>query len=167
MPTKVFSLKLSDVKWLWFFSFVIGLTLDIMLIISAGIHYAPSLTLLILIFWTTQIFQQTHLFSAFILGLLFDAILASPLGAHGLLFVLVTFMMLRIRQSFKAFPVWQQSLMIIIYYAIFQGLSWLLLQPTLSASDWVFFALEPIFAGLVWPLVSASLSRFTQKLLFH
>ncbi|KUJ71552.1 rod shape-determining protein MreD [Thiomicrospira sp. WB1] len=167
MTTKVFSLKLSDVKWLWLASFLIGLVLDTMLMISADIHNAPSLTLLILIFWTTQIFEHTHLFSAFILGLLFDAILASPLGAHALLFVLITFMMLRIRQSFKAFPVWQQSMMIVIYYAIFQALSWLLLQPALSGAGWTFYVLEPVFAGLLWPVITMTLARFTQKLLFH
>lgn len=164
---KVFSLKLKDVKWLWLLSIFVALVFDTMILVSAQVHFAPSVTLLVLIFWMTQVFEQTHLLTAFVLGLLFDAILASPLGAHALLFVTLGFMILRVRQSFKAFPIWQQSLIVTLYYGVFQALSWLLLSPNLPGYNALFYFLEPLFAGLLWPFLMALLTRLTQSMLFR
>ncbi|MDX1795092.1 MAG: rod shape-determining protein MreD [Hydrogenovibrio sp.] len=167
MSDKVFSLNFSHVKWLLFISYLIGLIIDSMLNFSFALHFAPPITLLILLFWSSQILNQTHLFTAFILGLLYDASFNTPLGAHALLFITLTFIMLRIRLRFKGYPMWQQSLLVAIYILIFQVLGWFIFHPVLSGIHAYYYWLEPLTILIAWPLVSNIMHSLTQRVVFE
>lgn len=167
MSDKVFSLSFSHVKWLLLFSYLAGLIIDSALNFSFALHYAPPITLLLLLFWSSQILNQTHLFTAFILGLLNDASLNTLLGAHALLFLTVTFFMLRIRLRFRSYPMWQQSIVISTYILFFQVAGWFIFHPTLSGNTVFYYWLEPIFAIALWPLVSNIMQSLTQRALFR
>lgn len=167
MTDKVFSLSFSHVKWLLLFSYLGGLIIDSALNFSFSLHYAPPITLLILFFWSSQILNQTHLFTAFILGLLNDASLNTLLGAHALLFLAVTFFMLRIRLRFKSYPMWQQSIIVAFYIFVFQVAGWFIFHPTLSGNTVYYYWLEPVLALFLWPLVSNIMQSLTQRALFR
>lgn len=167
MTDKVFSLGFSDVKWLLLFSYLGGLVIDSALNFSFALHYAPPITLLLLLFWSSQILNQTHLFTAVVLGLLNDASLNTLLGAHALLFLTVTFFMLRIRLRFKGYPMWQQSMVVSFYVLFFQIAGWFIFHPTLNDSTVYYYWLEPVFAIALWPLVSNIMQSLTQRALFR
>lgn len=167
MSDKVFSLHLSHVKWFLVLSYFVALVLDSMITLSFNLNFIPSFTLLILLFWSTQILNQTHLFTAFLLGLLTDASLQTALGAHGLIFLSITFLMLRARLRFKGYPLWQQSLIITMYFFIYQIVSWVLFQPALSDNAFIYYWVEPIIAGLLWPLISGFMHSLTHRTVFN
>ncbi len=166
MSDKVFSLRVSDIKWLLLFSYLLSIVLDNMMILSFKINFIPYLTVLMLLFWTTQILDKTHLLSAFLLGLIFDASLNTPLGAHSLIFITLTFLMLRSRLRFKGYPLWQQSLIIGTYIALFQVMNWFLFHPVLVGHDLLYFWSEPFIAALIWPFFSTVMQRLTQRFVF-
>ncbi|WP_024851685.1 rod shape-determining protein MreD [Hydrogenovibrio kuenenii] len=167
MTDKVFSLGFSDVKWLLLFSYLGGLVIDSALNFSFALHYAPPITLLLLLFWSSQILNQTHLFTAVVLGLLNDASLNTLLGAHAILFLTVTFFMLRIRLRFKGYPMWQQSIVVAFYVLFFQVAGWFIFHPALDNQTIYYYWLEPVFAIALWPLVSNIMQSLTQRALFR
>lgn len=167
MSDKVFSLSVVHVKWLLILSYLTALVADSMLNFSFALHFAPPITLLLLLFWSSQILNQTHLFTAFLLGLLNDASLSTTLGAHALLFLTVTFFMLRIRLRFRSYPMWQQSIIIAFYILIFQVAGWFIFHPNLEGNTIYYYWLEPILAIFLWPLTSSIMQSLTQRALFR
>lgn len=167
MTEKVFSLQLQDIKWLFFLSYLVAIVIDNMMILSLDIQFMPSLTLLTLFYWTTQVLYKSHLFSAFVLGLAFDTALNTPLGAHSLIFLTTTFLMLRSRLRFKSYPMWQQSMIIGSYILLFQIMSWFIFSPKLLETTLYYYWLEPVVASLIWPFLSLILNRLTHKTVFN
>lgn len=167
MLDKVFSLKWGHVRWLVISSYVLALIADSMLGISFKVTFFPSITLMILLFWSGQILNQTHLFTAFALGLMFDALMNTPLGSHGMIFTTIVFLMLRSRLRFKGYPVWQQSLMVGSYFLIYQVFSWFLFSPSLTGNMIFYFWLEPLIAVLVWPIITSILHQLTNRMVFN
>lgn len=167
MTEKVFSLQIHDIKWLFFLSYLIAIIIDNMMVLSFDIQFMPSLTLLTLFFWASQILYKSHLFSAFILGLAFDTALNTPLGSHSLIFLTTTFLMLRSRLRFKGYPLWQQSMLIGGYILVFQIMSWFIFSPNLTGSTLYYFWLEPVVAIFIWPLLTLTLNRLTHKTVFN
>lgn len=163
MTDKVFSLNLSQVKWLLISSYLIALIIDNMISLTFANHFMPPITFLLLLFWVTQILDQTHLFTAFILGLLFDAAQSTPLGSHALIFITLTFVMLRARQRFKSYPRWQQALMAGSYILVFQVLGWFIFTPTLTGNQLIYYWLEPFIAALLWPILSLMMQNSTHR----
>ncbi|QBZ83664.1 rod shape-determining protein MreD [Hydrogenovibrio crunogenus] len=166
MSDKVFSLRFSDIKWLFIFSYFVSVVIDSMMILSFNINFVPYLTLLILLFWSTQILNQTHLFSAFALGLLFDASMNTPLGSHSLIFVTITFLMLRSRLRFKGYPLWQQSIIVGSYFILFQIMSWFIFHPVLVGNAVLYYWVEPLLAILIWPVLTQIMHQLTHRSVF-
>lgn len=166
MSDKVFSLRFSDIKWLFILSYFVSVVIDSMMILSFNINFVPYLTLLILLFWSTQILNQTHLFSAFALGLLFDASMNTPLGSHSLIFVTITFLMLRSRLRFKGYPLWQQSIIVGSYFILFQVMSWFIFHPVLVGNAVLYYWVEPLLAILIWPVLTQIMHQLTHRSVF-
>lgn len=167
MSDNVFSLKFTDIKWIVITSYLISIIIDNTLILSLKMDGVPYFTVLTLMFWVTQILNKTHLMTAFLLGLMFDASLNTPLGSHSLIFISLTFLMLRSRLRFKGYPLWQQSLIIGSYFMVFQVVSWFLFHPVLEGDALYTFWLEPLWAALIWPVFMTLLQRITYKLAFR
>lgn len=167
MADKVFSLRWADVRLLVISSYLLALIADSMIGLSFRVNFFPSITLIVLLFWTVKILNQTHLFTAFALGLLFDALMNAPLGSHGMMFLTITFLMLRSRLRFKGYPVWQQSLIILSYFVLYQIFTWFLFSPNLIGNQWLYFLIEPLIAALVWPLLTALLHQLTHRTVFN
>lgn len=166
MANKVFSLTLANAKWMLFFSYLLVLVLDTMISLSELNLFLPLITFLVLMFWVTQLLSQTHLITAFILGLFFDTTLSTPLGSHALIFVILTFLMLRFRLRFKSFPIWQQGLIIGGYLLLFQAIGWFIFSPPLAGNDLIFYWLEAAVGALLWPLVVLIMQSLTRRFVY-
>lgn len=167
MTEKVFSLRINDIKWLYFLSYLTAIVIDNMMVLSFDVQFMPYLSLLTLYFWATQILYRSHLFSAFLLGLVFDATLNTPLGSHSLIFLTTTFLMLRSRLRFRSYPLWQQSIIIGSYILLLQIMSWFIFAPQLSGNAQYYFWLEPLVAIFIWPVLTLLLNRLTHQTVFN
>lgn len=166
MSNKVYSLHFTHVKWLLVFSYLIAFLTDGILFISVNWHFIPSMTLLMLIFWVTQLLNKLHFFTAVVLGILMDVAMNNLLGSHALIFIIITFLSLRIRQSFKNYPSWQQTVVIVFYLMITQILTWFILQPQLSGEQYLYFWLSPLLALIIWPILNRLMRFFTERAVF-
>lgn len=163
MTEKFIRLSSTRIRWLIIFSYIFALTVDAMVILNSSLGFIPPMTLLMALYWSSHVVDKTYLFSAFILGTLADALHQTTLGAHALLYIIVVFMMLRIRLQFKTYPAWQQAFIIGIYMLIYQGLNTLFFAPVLSDGAFVPYWSMPAAAILVWPILEGFLNRITLK----
>lgn len=160
MTNNLQTFRLSQVKWLVLLSYFFVLTLDAINLIGEKIDsfwsLMPLMSLLLLFFWMTKILNRNHLITAFILGLLIDALTNSLLGTHAAIFSLLSFFMLRQRWSFKSYPLWHQAILIGFYIFVFQVLEGFFLSlPLLGFWDLVWlYLLKALFAAFLWPILT-------------
>lgn len=159
MSNKLFSLKTSQARWVILISYIIALALDTVVLFGHSSPIIPPLTLFCLLYWCAHFLDRTHLFSAFILGLLADTLYQTTLGAHALLFSIITFLMIRHRLRFKGYPIWQQAFFISLYMMCYQLLNYLFFNPVLSSNDVVQYWTMPALSILLWPILAYSLGK--------
>lgn len=139
-------------------SYFIAIVINIMALSSPLFYWLPPIALLVLLYWSTLNLKQTFIPSAFVLGLLYDAIQQSLLGFHAALFVVITFIILRYRLQFRLFTLLQQALFLSFLLGLYQALQ-LLLNPNLQLNSvGLSFWLSPLSVWVLWPLVSLILN---------
>lgn len=163
MTEKFVRLSSTHIRWLIVISYVFALIIDSMVILNNNLSFVPPMTLLMVLYWSSHVVDKTYIFSAFILGTLADALHQTTLGAHALMYIIVIFMMLRIRLQFKTYPAWQQAFIIGIYMLIYQALNTLFFTPVLDDGAFVPYWSMPAAAILVWPILEGLLNRITLK----
>ncbi len=163
MTEKFVNLSSTQIRWLILISYLLALIADSMVLLNQSISFIPPMTLLIVLYWSSHVVDRTYFISAFILGTLADALYQTTLGAHALLYVIIVFMMLRIRLQFKTYPSWQQAFIIGIYLLIYQALNTLFFSPVLDNGSFVPYWSMPAVGILIWPFLEGLLNRITQS----
>lgn len=164
MTEKFVNIRSSQVRWLILISFLFTLIIDSMVLLNHSLQFIPPMTLIAVLYWSSHFLDRTYLISAFILGVLADALYQTTLGAHALLYCLIVFMMLRSRLQFRTFPTWQQAFIIGIYLMIYQALNFVFFSPILVEGAFVPYWSMPAAAILIWPFFSVTLNKLTQSL---
>jgi rod shape-determining protein MreD len=149
-------------KFVVILSYVASLIINVFAIRIDWLLFLPPITLIVLLFWIVQILNQTHLYTALTLGLLHDALHNTLLGSHSLLFIIIAFIMLRMRLRFRGVPLWQQSLMLGVYMLVFQVGHYLFYTPQLIEHELYLFWSMPIFASLIWPIIVVLLGQLSK-----
>ena len=167
MTDRFMDLDFSQARWLVITSYLLALVIDTMMIMQQGSLLAPPFTLMVLMYWTAQFLKNTHFISAFVLGLLMDAMLQTTLGAHSMVFIVLTFIMLRYRLLFRSHSVIQQAFVIAFYLLFYQILTFLLFSPTLQTGEFALFWSMPLAGLFAWPIIALTLRWFTQKITLH
>lgn len=163
MAEKFVNLSSSQVRWTILISFIFALIIDSMVLLNSSLSFIPPMTLLMVLYWSSHVVDSTYVFSAFILGVLADALYQTTLGAHALLYIIILFMMLRIRLQFKTYPAWQQAFIIGIYLLIYQGLNTVFFSPVLGEGTFVPYWSMPAAGILIWPILEGMLNRITHS----
>jgi rod shape-determining protein MreD len=111
----------------------------------------PFVLALVMMFWILETPGKMGLGRVFLIGLLLDVVSFSMLGEHAFRLLLMAGIVHQVRNQFRFYPIWQQSLAILaILYLdqvllavirLFQGLQ----QQPIEA--W----LSPVLAFLIWP----------------
>ena len=162
MTERINELEFSKVVWLWLLSYFVALTANAINLQLSTPLFLPPLALIVAFFWATHFINGSHLFSVFILGLLYDGLYQSLLGMHALLFVVFLYLMLRIRLRFRSYRIWQQALFIMIYMAIYQLIYYWITPIHLSDKDVLSYWSVPLLAGLLWIPVVRSFRGLTR-----
>ncbi|UQB41760.1 rod shape-determining protein MreD [Thiomicrospira microaerophila] len=155
------NIAFHSVKYLVLLSYCLSLILSVYALRVDWLIILPPFALMVLLFWVVQILNQTHLFTALILGLLMDGLHQTLLGSHSLIFIIITFMMIRMRLRFRSTPLWQQSIVIGFYMLIFQILYFILYTPPLSEEGAVLYWSMPLVSIVLWPLIALSLTKLS------
>ncbi len=163
MTNKFMDIGSAQARWVMVASYIVALGFDTMALLDNATSIIPPITLMVLLYWCANFLDKTHILSAFILGLLADTLYQTTLGAHALIFTLITFFMLRHRLRFKAYPVWQQAFFIGVYMMLYQVINYIFFNPILESNDFVQYWSMPAASILLWPLLSTLFRRITHN----
>ncbi|KOR27749.1 rod shape-determining protein MreD, partial [Achromatium sp. WMS3] len=103
--------------------------------------------------WTLALPQRINIGSAWLIGILQDVITGTLLGQHALAFSVVTFVVVSLHLRIRMFPLWQQSIIVMVLLFLERLLElWVIMatnQPIPSLWYWV----PALTSTPLWPWV--------------
>lgn len=146
--------------WAIVFSFVAALGLTIMPLPDWAELARPEWVTLVLIYWVMALPDRVGVGIAWSMGLLLDVAKGALLGQHALALTLIAYLTVRLHQRLRIYPLWQQSMVVLMLVALQQLLvlwlkgiigeppeSWAYWLPSFSSMllwSWVFLVLRDV-----------------------
>lgn len=115
--------------------------------------FQPEWVILVLIYWAMALPERVGVGSAWFTGLLVDVLRDTLLGQYALAFALTVFIVLRIYQRLRNFPLQQQMFAIFVLMILYAGLVvWIKALAGIEVS-FTMVIIPALVSALFWPLV--------------
>lgn len=154
-------------------SLIILMTLLLSLIlavmpVSASLElYRPMWLALALAYWVMVLPHRVGLLTAWLCGLACDVLYGQLLGQYALAMTLVAWLVLLLQNRLRRFPLWQQSLVMLIILGLAQMLLLWLNSLAGSRPPSLQFMLPVPISALLWPWVYSILSALRRRYHVH
>lgn len=149
--------------WIVWVTFVVGLLLTISPLPQFMEVLRPMWLALLLAFWSLELPSKIGMTTAWLLGLCVDVLYGTYLGQNALILALITFLILSLQQRMRTFPMWQQSLIILVVFGVAQLVQLWLSALTGNRQPTLALLLPALVSGLLWPWVSFGLRGLTRR----
>ncbi|EXJ12709.1 MULTISPECIES: rod shape-determining protein MreD [Nitrincola] len=136
-----------------FATFLVGLVLSQIPLPGIMIWARPEWVALVLIYWVMVLPHRVGLGSAFMMGVLLDLIRGSVMGLNALSLLIITYLVLLLYKRIRMFPLWQQSMMIMVLVGINQLLFFWMQGITGTSATGLIFLLPSLISAILWPWV--------------
>lgn len=134
-------------------SFVAAYALTVMPVPDWARAARPEWVALVLIYWCMAVPHRVGVGVAWLAGLFQDALQVGLLGQQALVYAAVAFVVLKLHQRIRVYPLGQQALILLVLLALANLLQvWingLTGRPTPELSYW----LSPLVGTLLWPWI--------------
>jgi rod shape-determining protein MreD len=124
----------------------------------------PLWLALILTYWVLALPHRVGMTTAWCVGLLADVLNGALLGQNALILTLVTFLVLSLHQRLRMFPMWQQSMVLLVVFGLAQLVQLWLNALTGSRPPTLAFVLPALVSALLWPWVCVTLRGVHKRL---
>lgn len=150
-------------SWIIVLSFVAAMLLSILPLPQLVDPFRPEWTVMVLIYWCLAVPERVGVGTAWTVGLLLDVLKGGLLGEHALGLTLIGFLVLKLHQRIRVYPMWQQALSVLVLLAFYQLVTlWINGIMGRPARTWLYWA--PSLTGtMLWPLVYVVLRDFRRK----
>lgn len=146
-------------------TFCVALILTILPLPEWAGPYRPQWVTLVLIYWTMALPHRVGVGIGFTAGILLDVLTGTLLGQHALGLSVVAFATLKLHQRVRVFPLWQQSLVVLVLLVVDHLLAlWVMGAINQRPPGLIYWAVPPIGA-LLWPWVFVVLRDLRRR--FH
>lgn len=156
---------MSNSERLWpavLLSIIAGLVLTLMPLPGWLQVWRPSWMALVVIYWLLYEPRRVGLLTAWLVGLMLDALRGVLLGQHALALTVAGFIALQFHLRVRVFPIGQQTLTVFMLVAVFEFLLfWIDGVSGEPGNNWRRW-LSVISSAAVWPLVSMALHGVRQ-----
>ena len=113
----------------------------------------PDWIAMILVYWIIALPHRVGIPRAWLTGSAVDVLLGSPVGQHGLSYVLIAYVAASFYQQVRMFSVWQQATIIFALLGLNQLVEFWI-ESIVGPTDWSFWYLLPAVSGsFLWPSV--------------
>jgi rod shape-determining protein MreD len=130
---------------------VVALLLTVIPLPEWARPFRPQWYTLVLIYWTMALPHRVGVGSGWLLGIFVDLLTESLFGLHALGLAIIAFIVLQLHQRIRVYPLWQQSLVVLLFLLLEQLLVYWIIgytgQPLPSPAYWS----APFFGMLLWP----------------
>ncbi len=123
----------------------------------------PLWLALVLSYWALLLPHRLGMVTAWCLGIVEDVLYGTLLGQNALILVLITFLVLSLQRRLLMFPMWQQSLVLLVVFGLTQ-LVQLWFNALVGGHPHILeFVLPALISVLLWPWVFAILRGLQQR----
>lgn len=124
----------------------------------------PLWLALLMAYWSLAAPQWVGMTRIWLLGLAADVLYGTPLGLNALVLALIMFMLLSLHQRLRVFPVWQQSLVLLVVFGLAQLVQLWLNTLTGNRPPTLLFLFPALVSALLWPWVFTIMRGFSRWL---
>ena len=144
-------------------SFLLAMILTILPMPDWAREFRPQWYTLVLIYWALATPQRVGVGIGWLTGIGIDVIKGTLLGQHALALSLIGFITLKIHLRVRLFPIWQQSLTVLILLLVEKLLElWVLGTIGLPAPPLQYW-IPPLVGMLLWPWIYLILRDFRRR----
>lgn len=133
-------------------SFAIALLLTAMPLPDVLLWCRPQWVLLTLLYWVIRAPERYGIFLALLSGLFLDAVGGTPLGLQSIVFVLITYLVLKLHQVVAYASLWQQMVLVGIFTGIALVLQSILIALIGHSIPVLDNTISIVTSACVWPL---------------
>ena len=134
-------------------SFIVALALHMLALPDWAEPLRPDWLVLVLVYWCIAIPERVGVIIGWLAGLLLDVANGALLGQNALILAIVAYLALRLHQRIRVFPLWQQSVSVMLLVALHLMLA-LWIKGILGQSiETLAYWLSALSSLLAWPLV--------------
>jgi len=144
-------------------SFILALLLTVLPLPEWARLYRPQWSTLVLIYWTLASPHRVGVGVGWMTGIIVDVITGTLLGQHALALSLIAFITQKMHQRLRLFPVWQQSLTVLVLLLIEKLLALWVMGATSQHVPSLTFWIPPIAGMLLWPWIYIILRDLRRK----
>jgi len=145
------------------FSFLFALILTILPLPEWARPYRPQWHTLILIYWIMATPHRVGVGVGWLTGIAVDVMTGTLLGQHALALSLVAYITQKMHQRVRLFPLWQQSVTILILMLIEKLLALWVIGATSQPAHSLLFWAPPLVGMLLWPWIYIILRDIRRK----
>jgi rod shape-determining protein MreD len=145
--------------------FLVALGLTVMPLPAWAQEFRPQWVNLALIYWCLALPQRVGVGAGWTLGLFADALTGTALGQHALGLSLTAFVTLKLHQRVRIFPLWQQSLSVLVLLLVERLLSLWVIGATGQPMPTLWYWVPSLVGMLLWPWVYVVLRDVRRR--FH
>ena len=150
--------------WVIWVSFALALLLSVAPMPAFMETGRPLWLALFLTAWTLALPHRVGMTTAWVLGLAADVLYGTLLGQNALILTFITFLVLSLHQRLRMFPMWQQSLVLLVVFGLAQLVQLWLNALTGNRPPTLLFILPALASALLWPWVYTALRIIRQRL---
>lgn len=150
--------------WVIWLSLALALLLSVTTLPTFMEVGRPLWLALILTYWVLALPHRVGMTTAWCVGLLADVLNGALLGQNALILTLVTFLVLSLQQRLRMFPMWQQSMVLLVVFGLAQLVQLWLNALTGSRPPTLAFVLPALVSALLWPWVCVILRGAHKRL---
>ena len=150
--------------WVIWLTFAVGLLLSVSPMPKFLEVFRPMWLAMLLAFWSLNVPHKVGMTTAFLLGLAEDVLYGTLLGQNALILTLITFLVLSLQQRLRMFPMWQQSLVILVIFGIAQLIQLWLSALTGNRLPTLALVWSAVISALLWPWISFALRDLRKRL---
>ena len=150
--------------WVIWVSFALALLLSVAPMPTFMETGRPLWLALFLTAWTLALPHRVGMTTAWVLGLAADVLYGTLLGQNALILTFITFLVLSLHQRLRMFPMWQQSLVLLVVFGLAQLVQLWLNALTGNRPPTLLFILPALVSALLWPWVYTALRIIRQRL---
>ena len=150
--------------WVIWLSFALALLLSVAPMPAFMETGRPLWLALFMTAWTLALPHRVGMTTAWVLGLAADVLYGTLLGQNALILTFITFLVLSLHQRLRMFPMWQQSLVLLVVFGLAQLVQLWLNALTGNRPPTLLFILPALVSALLWPWVYGALRLIRQRL---
>ncbi len=134
-------------------SFIVALVAHMVVLPDWAQNLRPDWVALVLIYWCIALPDRVGVGIGWMVGLMLDVAGGALLGQNALTLAIVAYLAIRLHQRIRLFPVWQQSVSVLLLILLHLMLAlWIKGALSQSTETWAYW-LPALTSMLLWPVV--------------